>query len=505
MITVEYLRVLSIDNLLMYNRRKNITITSEVVHMQERRPMVEAVEKFHSEKNISFHVPGHKHGLLSNLPNAMKEAMQYDLTELSGLDDLHHPEEAIKEAEQLLANVYGAEKSFFLVNGTTVGNLAMIFAICQFGEQIIVQRNAHKSIFYALELVGAEPIFVTPEWDEKTKTASYVSLENIHQALQAFPLAKGVILTYPNYYGVVSSHLESIISFCHEKNIPVLVDEAHGAHFKANKAFPQSSLEYGADIVVQSAHKTLPALTMGSFLHFNSQLLDIQRLKKYLSMLQSSSPSYLLMASLDDARSYVERYSEIDYRQLISKRELFIEALETIQLLELIQVDDPLKLLMRAGEYSGFQLQKALEKQKVYVELADSYQVLLILPLLKVEHEYPFAEIRKRIKHALDELRNEIPDCPREMVTLGQRSFSTLGMNLTLVNEKQGEWVSYVRAAGRISKAMVIPYPPGIPLMVIGEKITIAMLRELEEWLEKGALFQGEHRLEEKLIYVVEE
>ena len=489
----------------MYNSRKNIKITSEVVHMQERRPLVEVVEKFHSEKNISFHVPGHKHGLLSNMPNAVKEAMQYDLTELNGLDDLHHPEEAIKEAEQLLADVYGAKKSFFLVNGTTVGNLAMIFAVCQFGEQIIVQRNAHKSIFHALELVGAEPIFVTPERDKKTKTASYVSLENIQQALEEYPLAKGVILTYPNYYGVVSSQLASIISFCHENKIPVLVDEAHGAHFKANRGFPKSSLEYGADIVVQSAHKTLPALTMGSFLHFNSQLLDIQRLQKYLSMLQSSSPSYLLMASLDDARSYVERYSDIDYRQLLNKRKLFIEALETIQQLEVIQVDDPLKLLMRAGKYSGFQLQKALEKQKVYVELADSYQILLILPLLKVEHEYPFADIRRRIKHALDELRKEVPESPREMMTLSQKPISTLNMNLTLVNEKQGEWISYVRAAGRTSKAMVIPYPPGIPLMVIGEKITIAMLTELEEWLEKGALFQGEHRLDEKLIYVVEE
>ena len=143
--------------------------------MQEKRPLVEALEKFHTQKNISFHVPGHKNGLLSGLPNVMKETMRYDLTELSGLDDYHHPEEVIKEAERLLSDTYETQKSFFLVNGTTVGNLAMIYATCQFGEQIIVQRNAHKSIFHAIELVGAEPIFVAPEWDERTKTASYVS------------------------------------------------------------------------------------------------------------------------------------------------------------------------------------------------------------------------------------------------------------------------------------------------------------------------------------------
>ncbi|WP_313894780.1 aminotransferase class I/II-fold pyridoxal phosphate-dependent enzyme [Psychrobacillus sp.] len=473
--------------------------------MQEKRPIVEGLEKFHSQKNISFHVPGHKNGLLSNLPNVMKESMQYDITELNGLDDYHHPEEMIKEAEKLLSSTYAVQKSFFLVNGTTVGNIAMIYAACRFGEQIIVQRNAHKSIFHALELVGLEPIFVTPEWDEGSKTTTHVSFETIKEALEKYPRAKAVVLTYPTYYGVTSIHLEKIIALCHSKNIPVLVDEAHGAHFQANKGFPKSSLQYGADIAVQSAHKTLPALTMGSFLHINSDLIEVDKVNKYLRMLQSSSPSYLLMASLDDARSYVERYNEMDFRQFIDKRRLFIEALETINYLELIQVDDPLKLLVRVGRYSGFQLQRALEDQNIYVELADIYQVLIILPLLKVEHDYNFAEIRKRIKHAVDVLRKEVPVSPSE-IRHGKENFvSTLNMRIELINEKNGVWIPYARSIGRIAKGMIVPYPPGIPLMVAGEKITTSMLVELEEWIEKGALFQGEHRLEEKLIYVVEE
>ncbi|TQR18222.1 aminotransferase class I/II-fold pyridoxal phosphate-dependent enzyme [Psychrobacillus vulpis] len=473
--------------------------------MQQKRPLVEALEKFHNQKNISFHVPGHKNGLLSNLPNAMKNSMQYDFTELNGLDDYHHPEEAIKEAEELLAEVYGAQKSFFLVNGTTVGNLAMIYASCQYGEQIIVQRNAHKSIFHAIELVGAEPIFVTPEWDDRTKTASYVSAEIIQEALEKHPFTKAVVLTYPNYYGVATSHLESIISICHATNIPVLVDEAHGAHFHAHNNFPKSALQLGADVTVQSAHKTLPALTMGSFLHVNSSLIDVSRVNKYLRMLQSSSPSYLLLASLDDARSYVDRYNEMDFKQFLNRRKLFIESLETLKDIKVVQVDDPLKLLIRVGKYSGFQVQSVLEKQNIYVELADTYQVLLILPLLKVEHEFGFAEIRKRIKHALDKLRIEIPMSPKNTQLVKQKSISTLHMNLSLLNEKRGEWIPYVRSLGRIAKGMIIPYPPGIPLVIAGEKITIAMLTELEEWMEKGALFQGEHRLNEKLIYVVEE
>ncbi|MFJ8066787.1 aminotransferase class I/II-fold pyridoxal phosphate-dependent enzyme [Psychrobacillus sp. NPDC096426] len=473
--------------------------------MLEKRPLVEALENFHKQRSISFHVPGHKNGLLSNLPKVMKETMRYDLTELCGLDDYHHPEDAIKEAERLLSDTYETQKSFFLVNGTTVGNLAMIYATCQFGEQIIVQRNAHKSIFHAIELVGAEPIFVSPEWDERTKTASYVPLEVISKAIHQYPMAKAVILTYPSYYGVASSELKDIIDLCHVNNIPVLVDEAHGAHFRANKGYPKSALMYGADVVVQSAHKTLPALTMGSFLHFNSNFLEVSTINKYLRMLQSSSPSYLLLASLDDARSYVDSYNEVDFKYFMDRRTLFMNSLETIPCLEVVQVDDPLKLLIRVGKYAGFQVQKAFEAQNIYVELADTHQVLFILPLLKGEHEYPFADIRKRIKYAVDELRKEEPNSPSEVQPIIQHSISTLHMSVGVLSGKRGEWIPYVRSIGRIAKAMVIPYPPGIPLIIAGEKITVSMLTELEEWLEKGAVFQGEHRLAEKLIYVVED
>ncbi|WP_277586833.1 aminotransferase class I/II-fold pyridoxal phosphate-dependent enzyme [Psychrobacillus antarcticus] len=473
--------------------------------MVEKRPLVEALEQFHKKKPISFHVPGHKHGLLSNLPQPIRDSMQYDVTELNGLDDYHHPEEAIKAAEQLLTKLYNTDKSFFLVNGTTIGNLAMIYATCKYGEQIIVQRNAHKSIFHAIELVGVEPIFVSPEWDERSKTASYVSLKVMEEAIQQYPFAKAVVLTYPNYYGVSSPDLENIIRLCHSLQIPVLVDEAHGAHFRTHSEFPKSALLFGADVVVQSAHKTLPALTMGSFLHIHSDLIDSKKINKYLRMLQTSSPSYLILASLDDARSYVERYSPMDYKQLMDRREVFLEALGTISLIEVVQVDDPLKLLLRVGKYSGFQVRQAFEKENIFVELADPYQVLLILPLLKVEHEYAFAEIRKRIKSAVDQLKKENPDGINNLFQMEQKSISTLEMNMELLSEKQGEWIPYVRSIGRIAKGMIVPYPPGIPLILPGEKITVSILTELEDWLDKGALFQGEHRLEEKLIYVVED
>lgn len=466
---------------------------------------MERLEYFRQQQNISFHVPGHKHGELSQLPQAFKDVMRYDVTELSGLDDLHHPEEMILEAENLLADTYGAMKSFFLVNGSTVGNLAMIYATCKRGDKIIVQRNAHKSIFHAIELVGAQPIYVSPMWDERTLTATYITYEHLKEAIEQYPEVKSVVLTYPTYYGMTSKDIQQKISYCHDKNIPVLVDEAHGAHFSACTLFQPSALVYGADIVVQSAHKTLPAMTMASFMHVNSTLVDIDKVNHYLRMLQSSSPSYVLLASLDDARYYVQSYMESDGAYIIEKKTQWVEALRAIGALEVIEVDDPLKLLLRVNGYSGFQLQDALEAQNVYPELADAHQVLFILPLLKQGHTYPFADIRIRIKDAVTALLSteKSSKLAAPQSTYSFTAITKPRFTCEEIEEKEKEWLPYMRAMGRIAASMIIPYPPGIPLLVPGEKITVAKQSQLEELLATGASFQGEHRLEEKMIQVI--
>nr|WP_276523308.1 aminotransferase class I/II-fold pyridoxal phosphate-dependent enzyme [Lysinibacillus fusiformis] len=473
--------------------------------MQKKKPILEGLERFRQQQNISFHVPGHKHGELSHLPQAFKDVMRYDVTELSGLDDLHYPEEMILEAEHLLADTYGAMKSFFLVGGSTVGNLAMIYATCQKGDTIIVQRNAHKSIFHAIELVGAKPIFVSPIWDERTLTATHVTFQDLKEVVENYSEAKAVVLTYPTYYGVTSSEIQQQIAYCHEKGIPVLVDEAHGAHFHACSLFQPSALSLGADVVVHSAHKTLPAMTMASFMHVRSELIEADKIHHYLRMLQSSSPSYVLLASLDDARYYVQTYMESDGAYIIEKRNQWVEALRSIGSLEVIEVDDPLKLLLRVKGYSGFQLQKALEAEHVYGELADRNQVLFILPLLKQGHTYPFAEIRVRIKEAVT-LLLETAKIDSSQVSQAAYKFVQITEPIYTFNEIASlnkEWLPYMRTMGRISASMIIPYPPGIPLLVPGERITVAKLSQLEELLAAGATFQGNHRLTEKMIQVI--
>lgn len=474
--------------------------------MKIERPIVKALQTFVENNSLSLHVPGHKNGTLSNMPEMLKQALTYDLTELTGLDDLHQPEEAILRAEQLLAQTYDAEHSFFLVNGSTVGNLAMIYATCKQNEKVIVQRNAHKSIFHAIELVGAKAIFVSPDWDETTRTATTISFATLKEAVSLHQDVKAVILTYPTYYGVASKQLQEQIEFCHSFGIPVLVDEAHGAHFTASSIFPTSSLDLGADIVVQSAHKTLPAMTMASFLHVKSKLVDVERVNHYLRMLQSSSPSYLLLASLDDARSYVQSYLESDGAYLLEKREQWLDALRSIHPLEVVEVDDPLKVLLRVPGYTGFQLQTELEQQGLFVELADSYQVLVILPLLKRGVTYPFAKARIGIKNAVESLIKEKGIVNEIVEVYGELSTITVPEHSPRELENFGkEWIPYMRAIGRVSASMIIPYPPGIPLFVSGEKITVAKLSQLEELLAVSATFQGQHRLNEKLIYVIKE
>ena len=471
--------------------------------MSVKKPLVSALEQFVKNKPISLHVPGHKNGTLTDLPYALKQALIYDVTELTGLDDLHHPEEAILQAETLLAEAYGVRKSFFLINGSTVGNLAMIYATCKRGDKILVQRNAHKSIFHAIELVGVAPIYVLPEWDTQTSTMGALQLQTVKQAIQQHPDAKALVITSPTYYGIVAEDLQEQIQYCHEHNIAVLVDEAHGAHLIGSKHFPKSAVELGADIVVQSAHKTLPAMTMASYLHINSERVSVERVQHYLRMLQSSSPSYVLLASLDEARAYIEMYKESDAIYLLEKRNQWVEALRAIPNVQIVETADPLKLCMRVKKYSGAQVQQYLEQQHVYAELADPQQVLFMLPLLKVGQSYPFAELRIRIRDAVANLRKEKHTIVNETPVLQIEKVSRPLLTNEQVIEGEKEWIPYVRAIDRISAAMVIPYPPGVPLLLPGEKITVQKLSQLEEFLAIDASFQGVHKLNEKQIYVM--
>ncbi|WP_158702797.1 aminotransferase class I/II-fold pyridoxal phosphate-dependent enzyme, partial [Paenibacillus faecalis] len=272
---------------------------------RERAPLIEALLTYKNKANISFHVPGHKNGkVYDGIQDAelFSEVMKIDVTEISGTDDLHHPEGVIREAQLLAADCFGAEESFFLVGGSTAGNLAMVLTVCsQPGDLILLQRNVHKSVLNGLMLAGARAVFLEPQIDEYSGLAVMPSQETVRAALAAYPEAKAVFVTSPNYYGM-GSDLKELADLCHANEVPLLVDEAHGAHYGMHPDLPESALSCGADGVVQSTHKMLSAMTMGSMLHVQGRLLDRSLLRQRLAMVQSSSPSYPVMASLDLAR-----------------------------------------------------------------------------------------------------------------------------------------------------------------------------------------------------------
>lgn len=474
---------------------------------QTQTPLFDALINFYRKNKISYHVPGHKNGhvFMEKGRFLYEPLLGIDATELTGLDDLHSPDGPILEAELLLANLHHVQKSFFLVNGSTVGNLAMIMAICGEEDTILVQRNCHKSILNGLMIANANPVFLTPILYEDWGVAGGVNVETVSTALELYPQAKAIILTYPNYYGLAED-LSPIIELAHKKGIPVLVDEAHGAHLSLGSPFPKSAIQLGADVVVQSAHKTLPAMTMGSYLHVNSSFLSAERIQFYLQMLQSSSPSYPIMGSLDLARAYLAAYTDEDREELVMAISAFKVQLARIS--EIVVLDspegvlvDPLKVSVKSRNgLSGYELQKLLEDCGVYSELADPQNVLFVLPLLKKEQSYSFLKTVDKIESAIkgkvgDQLFSNKNHWKESSV------ITSLALSYTQMKSGRTQQVSFNEAIGKISAEMVIPYPPGIPLIMSGERITAEKIGILENLVTHHSRFHGGTALmNEKLI-----
>ncbi|MBX9973516.1 aminotransferase class I/II-fold pyridoxal phosphate-dependent enzyme [Cytobacillus firmus] len=474
----------------------------------EQTPLWNQLKKHASHQPVSFHVPGHKNGHLSGGEGTdyFKDILKLDATELSGLDDLHSPEGVILEAQKLLADLYGVPKSFFLVNGSTSGNLAMVLSAAKENETVLVQRNCHKSILNGITLAKAKPVFLAPEFNEEWGVAGGVALETIKEAIRQYPDAKALILTYPNYYGMVFN-LEGIIQYAHDQGIPVLVDEAHGAHLIGGNDFPASAVQLHADLVVQSAHKTLPAMTMGAYLHFNSRFIKEERVSKYLGILQSSSPSYPIMASLDLARAYLASFSAKDQELLLEKIGQFRKELSKIIGIKVLNFEhqngDPLKVTIQSETVlSGFELQTILEKHGIFTEMADPDNVLFVLPLLKKDMDYPF----ERVIHCLEEeLKSYGPADRNEKIPFSKRPVSGLALEQKEQERRSIKTVALKEAAGRICAQQVTPYPPGIPLLFPGEVIEGEDIANIRFQIKAGARFQNGENIKKGSIHVYQD
>ncbi|MBB6218708.1 lysine decarboxylase [Anaerosolibacter carboniphilus] len=456
----------------------------------------------HSRKDmVSFHVPGHKSGKIYdrfNYKNFTGQLLSIDITEIPGTDNLHAPEEMIKKAQEKAARFYKADHTFFLVDGTSCGIIAMLMAVANPGDKVIVPRDCHKSVIHGLILGNITPVYIQPEvWVEKGISMG-IRPETVEQALKEYPEAKAVLITYPNYYGICSD-IEAIATIVHKYDKILLVDEAHGAHFNLSDLLPMSALEAGADIVAQSTHKTLPAFTQASMLHVRSQRIDVNRLKVMLAMQQSTSPSYLLMASLDLARTIAEAEGKFLMNQLLGHIETLknqIMESEKIKILDHttvasygVKAVDPTKLVidMTALGIQGTVLEELLRtKYHIQMELANINVAVAVATIGNERKDFD------RLAHALMTIKDGKGIVHRHVET-PLYSYQLPKMKLTprqsIYMEKSA--VDFADSSGKISGEYLIPYPPGIPIVCPGEEITTEVIEYIKTLKKNGIQIVG--------------
>lgn len=459
-------------------------------------PILEGVLKYVRQNNVSFCMPGHKEGRgFFDTPigkEFIHNFLKCDITEVEGVDNLHNAEGIIKEASELLSSFYGSKKSYFLVNGSTSGNLAMIFSSFNEGDKILVERNCHRSIFNAIIMKKLRPIYIKNTISERLNAPLSIDLGHFLQLLDNNKDAKGIIVTYPNYYGICCN-LKYIIEQGKKYEMKVLVDSAHGSHFGVHNDLPVSAIKLGADMVVTSTHKTLPSLTQTSYLHINNGQ-DIKNTDFYVSSLSSTSPSYLFLCAMDYARFYLDKYGQEGYGKLLTISNYYREKIneingihifgkEDIEILNkdinecknkynnginkytdsICNIDTTRYIINLRKGYSGHLLLNYLRKSGIQAEMSDESNVVLIFSPFNEEWEF------KRLYETLKECN--LSELRYEHLNLFNYDIPKMELLPYEVMLRKKEYVNLKDSIGRISATSIVPYPPGVPILTMGEVI----------------------------------
>jgi len=478
---------------------------------QNQTPLLTALLQYTNDGTIPFHVPGHKQGQGNpDLADLLGQTcLNIDLTCMEDLDNICNPVSVIKEAEDLAAQLYGADNAFFLVNGTTSGIQAMIISVCDPGDKIIIPRNAHKSAIGGIILSGAEPVYIEPEINEYMGVAMGVRPETVARALEMHPDAKAVFMINPTYYGI-GSDLRAIVAISHSYQIPVIIDEAHGAHLKFSPKLPVSAMEAGADLAASSTHKLGGSLTQSSMLLQQGTLINPQKIKAALNLTQTTSPSYILLASLDIARRQLalkgRQMTEKAYQLAVWAREE-IKGIEGLHLMgtEIIGQQgcyslDPTKIVInvRALGLSGYEVEKILRaKYHIQVELSDLFNIIILVSIGDDKNKLSYLVQSLRELAQNQSLKNVVkyfiplPSIPDAVISPREAFY---GESKTIpLNEAEGE----------ISAEMIMAYPPGIPIICPGERITREVIDYVNILRNEAAELQGTEDPQVKLIKVL--
>lgn len=466
-------------------------------------PIIDSLRKIVDNNIISFHMPGHKKGAIYKMlgyEDILENLYKLDTTEIPGTDNLHSPEECIKESLKRASEVFKSHKTFYLVNGSTCGIEAAIMASANPKEKIILNRDCHQSAINSCIIGDIDPIYVNPSINKDSNTLSGVSFNDVKRVIDSNLDAKAVFLTYPTYFGDVFD-LKSICSYAHEKGMTVIIDEAHGAHLGLSEKLPETALSQGADIVIQSTHKTLPSFTQSSMIHIKGNRIDINKLTNMLRITESSSPSYLLMASLDIAVDIYEKNGFDLMDKLLSNIDEFKSELYKLKNIKVDESKDYTKIFLNTKKLgiTGHELENILrENYNIQVELSNYYGVLLIATIGNTEDEFlklknALFEIDKIYKKE-DYLKNvSYPVKLPKKILSPREAFYMDKKNVKIEN-----------SIGKISGEYIIPYPPGVSLVSPGEEITKEVIDYIIECKSKGMNVNGVKDSELRFIQVID-
>lgn len=468
---------------------------------QNDTPLFSGLLQHIKKEPKAFHIPGHKQG--KGMDPTFQEFIGYntlaiDLINIEPLDDLHHPKGIIKEAQALAAEAFGADHTYFSVQGTSGAIMTMILSVCNPGDKIIVPRNIHKSVSSAIIFSGAIPIFIHPELDHSLGISHGITPNAVAKALLAHPDAKAVLVINPTYFGIAAD-LQQIVSIAHHYHVPVLVDEAHGVHIHFHDELPLSAMQAGADMAATSVHKLGGSLTQSSVLNIKEGLVNPDRVQTVMSMLTTTSTSYILLASLDVARKYLYQHGTDLLSNTIQHAAFIRKEINQIPYLyspgkDLLGSEatfdyDPTKIIISVKDLgiTGHDAEVWLRKNyQIEVELSDMYNILCILTPADSKEDIQY------LMNALQQLSLSYEkNANQQDIKISVAEIPFLAVSPRDAFYAEYEVIPLKESAGRISAESIMVYPPGIPIFIPGEIISKENLDYISQNIKSGLPVQG--------------